>query len=681
MPVRIAPVVVLLAIAACSTGPAPPASPGRGSAPVTVWPAPIDPQVIRDQDDMTWDDYTPIPGVDWARRDSRGSVKTLQLAIATADFPDQPFVMTLPKKSDMYGNPQVDPVKREDINKFVYDFYMTPSAMNHGHTIAEYWLEQSHGRVGVQTTMFGPYRMPGKVYQYGFSSNNDLPAGDSVRNLARDLRALINADPRAKDAYDTSKYKPFLQLFAGYDETATWQEFGEMKFRDTSDIPKEWGNPDPKKPRWVRSRYGQWTTWHAAQWPWSNAGGGIITQGESVNSIRHELGHAAFLIGDNYNNPFAQPYRRAPAGPWELMDRGTFNGPEGPHSRWKVPATTGGMMSAGVMLRQRMQFRFVDSSQVLLLHRNALAKSGLAVARVTARIVDPLPGELNGVHVRLDSVRRSSPDTVMFDLTPRDDPATNPVSAGVPNYTFYTLEVVQRIGYDSYTPDNGVLIAKNKDRASAVGGPNGFNTYVWTIDAHPEDINVVDFTRPGGERVMRTMADYRQLNDALFHAGTNSGSSYEHVDVPNRLHFYVVDLHRSDKGVLSYTLAARSLDGAGPHTRGVRVTAPPRGGQGSRVDFVVTNIGSAAPFAASHPTRDPALFANDVYRLKVTVSGEGWSAGIQNALAAIRFGDSLRVPVFVKRTSGASGTATITLTATSESDATKADQMVHQITK
>ena len=33
--------------------------------------APIDPQVVRDQDDMTWDDYKPIPGHDWDEPGSR----------------------------------------------------------------------------------------------------------------------------------------------------------------------------------------------------------------------------------------------------------------------------------------------------------------------------------------------------------------------------------------------------------------------------------------------------------------------------------------------------------------------------------------------------------------------------------------------------------------------------------
>lgn len=51
-------------------------------------------------------------------------------------------------------------------------------------------------------------------------------------------------------------------------------------------------------------------------------------------------------------------------------------------------------------------------------------------------------------------------------------------------------------------------------------------------------MNLVDFVKPNGTKVMRTIADYRQLNDALFHAGLRSGSQFEWEDTPNRLHFY-----------------------------------------------------------------------------------------------------------------------------------------------
>lgn len=59
---------------------------------------------------------------------------------------------------------------------------------------------------------------------------------------------------------------------------------------------------------------------------------------------------------------------------------------------------------------------------------------------------------------------------------------------------------------------------------------------------------------------MRTIADYRQLNDALFHAGLNSGNRFEYVDEPNGLHFYIFDLLHDVDGIMSYTLGIRSLN-------------------------------------------------------------------------------------------------------------------------
>ncbi len=82
------------------------------------------------------------------------------------------------------------------------------------------------------------------------------------------------------------------------------------------------------------------------------------------------------------------------------------------------------------------------------------------------------------------------------DHTPPKDYATNPNSSGDTKYDFYTLEVVQRIGYDSFTPDNGVLLSKNLDNELRGGGRGGFHPFTYVIDAHPEDIHVVDFKRP-----------------------------------------------------------------------------------------------------------------------------------------------------------------------------------------
>jgi hypothetical protein len=310
----------------------------------------------------------------------------------------------------------------------------------------------------------------------------------------------------------------------------------------------------------------------------------------------------------------------------------------------------------------------------LQLNRNGLAKSGLAVTDGTAREVDPLPNSFAGILVKLDG-------TAPQDKTPVDDPATNPLSAGSPTYNFYSLEVVQRIGYDSFCPDSGLLIAKNKDREGRNGGPNGFNCFSWVIDAHPEDINMVDYIKPNGQKVMRTIADYRQLNDALFHAGLNSGSQYEWEDSANRLHFYVIDLHKDARGILFYTVGVRSLDGAGPQLRGVRVAPPAESGlegEAAELHFVLQNTGkSTVTDPALHPQDAGAYLENDIYRLAVSVIGQGWSAELRNALAAAKFGTSATIPVYVTRHPESSASAKVTLTARSESDLTCPRLMYH----
>jgi M6 family metalloprotease-like protein len=626
---------------------------------------PLDPQEVQDQDQMTWEDYRPIPGMNWADP-SLTPEREFKIALVAIDFPDQPFVITQPRRSDPFGNPQLEPIAREDVPRFYADFFLTPGEVNHGQTINGYWMEQSRGAFGVTAVdPYGPYRMPRPLWAYGLSEygqNRSTPDGSEAdRRMEPDVDSLwAEEHGDIKDQYDA-----VLRIYAGYDETSVWQEFGEMKFTTPDDIPPEWGNPNPDMPRWVPTRYVEWTSWLAGAQQW---GLSSMRQGESSGTITHELGHFAFRIPDLNNNPYVQPYRRVAAGPWDMMDRGSFNGPGGPHMRWVVPPTHGAAMPAGLMLRSRMAAGFVADSSVLWLSREGLAASGLAVADVTARAVDPLRGTFTAVAVRLDGDEPR-------DRTPPDDPAQNPLSAGTPNYNFYSLEVVQRIGYDSFTPDNGVLLAKNKDSLRGRnGGPNAFNSFIWVIDAHPEDIRLVDYVRPDGVEVMRTLADYRQLNDALFHAGVDSGSEYEWQDPYNRLHFYVVDLRRDDRGVRAYTLAVRSLDGSGPQTRAVALepdveSEVPVGQRDTPVTFVLHNRGTAAAAdPALHPRDARPWLGSDVVRLSASVDGEGWSARLLNGLAAVRFGESQPVTVYVTRGEGAAEGAVVTLTATSEGD-------------
>ncbi|TMR28701.1 M6 family metalloprotease domain-containing protein [Actinomadura geliboluensis] len=615
-------------------------------------PRPIDPQNYELPDTMTWDDYKRIPGTSWADPSRKGSVENFDVAIVLVDYPNQPFEVTQPQNSSIFGNPvKVGDVPREGVAKFYQDLLNRPQELNHGHTLHEYWMEDSGGRYGVDLTGFGAYRMPAKDHEYGvdrMQGGTGCPAGDTCnRDLRADARAAWVADVGEETA---KKYDFVFFLSAGQDESSTWQEFGEMKFTAKEDVPPEWGPGDPGLTNWVKTRYVPWTSWQAGSTLWPNAIFGVSsTQAESsgMSVYAHEFSHI-LGIGDNYNNPYSDPPRRAYSGPWDMLSRGTFNGPGGPHSRWTIPATGGGSMGAQHMLRNKMKLGMVNPGNVLQLSREALASSGMVVAQVTARAVDPGKNGLAGINVKLGAGG---------DKSPGCDTGTDPLCDDG-GYDNYTLEVVDRMGTDSFTPDSGVLLAKTKDEDDA--------PFIWVKDANPQDIDKVDFVRPDGTPVKMTIGDYRQLSDALYHAGTGSGSEYEYVDEANRLHFYVLNLKRDRRGVLSYTVAVGSLDGAGPQRRGVKVDsgrARPAGAGWTKCTLTLRNTGRGG--AGRH--------GSDVFRLKADVTGDGWTTWLPNELATARAGGRTGVEVWAKPGPGASRHARLRLTGTSESDPSKSD--------
>lgn len=634
------------------------AAPDPGSGPFKV----LDPQNWENPDTMTWGDFRAAPGTDWSDPDRRGSVRNFKIALVTLDYPDQPFVVTQAPRSTVFGNPQpaAANMARADVPEYYKDLLNTPNELNGGHTLHEYWMGDSGGRYGVDLTAFGAYRMPAKSYQYGITNDMNpgmCPAGETCnRNIRTDglgaWRAAVGDE--VADSYEL-----VFILSAGQDESSTWQEFGEMRFQTKQDVTDAFGPPVEPQPNYARTRYVEWTSWASAATIWPNAGGGSSTQAESsgMGVYAHELSHL-LSIGDNYNNPYGVPLRRAYTGPWSMMSRGSFNGPGGPHTRWQIPAVNGGSMGSLHTLRDKLKIGLVDERNVLRLSREALSSSGLVVAKVTARAVDPGPTGLMGLNVALNA-----------DRTPACDITSNVLCDGG-GFNNYTVEVVDRMGADSFTPDAGVLISKTKDQDRA--------PFQWVVDANPQDIEMVDFTRPDGTRAMITMGDYRQLSDALFHAGTRSGSEYEFTDEANRLHFYVLDVRRDKTGVLSYTVAVRSLDGTGgPSTHGValdRGTVTTDGkptNRGVTCTFPLTNTGAYSSGGQQHPEDAARYLTSDVYRLSTRVAGVGWRSELPNALVAVPYGGRTTVDVAVAANSGAAGSGFVKLTATSESDPTK----------
>ncbi|WP_328603947.1 M6 family metalloprotease domain-containing protein [Amycolatopsis sp. NBC_00345] len=610
------------------------------------WPAPIDASRWTDQAAMTWDDYRKIPGTDWADPALKPTQRTFKGAVVLTDYPDQDFVVTKAPHSTVFGNPgpSAHDLPRDGVAKYYQDFLNKPEALNHGHTINEYWMEDSGGRLGVDLTAFGPYRMPGKSFEYGMEfQQGACPKGANCnRNLRTDAAAAWRADvgPVA-DQFDFVFF-----LSAGQDESSTWQEFGEMKFGTKEAVPDEFGPPgDETLPNWADTRYVPWTSWASAASIWPNAQNGSSTQAESSGQAvyAHEFSHI-LGIGDNYNNPFGDPPQRSYTGPWEMLSRGSFNGPGGPHTRWQIPATEGGSMGAHHMLRNKLKLGIVDPADVLRLDRDQLAKTGPVTARVTAREAAPEPGAYTGITIALPG----------GDKSPKCDGDTDPLCDGG-GYDNYTVEVVDRMGSDSFAPDSGVLLAKTKNRDDA--------PFEWIVDANPQDIGLTDYVKPDGTPVKATVGDYRQLNDAAFKAGTGASGAYEYTDEANRLHFFVTDVKRDGSGILSYTVTVASLDGAGPQTRGAALLpalpAVTDGGLAT-CDFRLFNTGSARGAKAPYDS--------DTYRLSVSTDAKGWEVRLPNELTTAKFGKAAPVRAYAKRAPGAAYTAQVRLTATSVAD-------------
>ena len=555
--------------------------------------------------------------------------------------------------------------------------------------------------------------------------------GRSYRNETL-VQWADHVDAAERGAFDNTFY-----VAAGQDESGTWQEFGEMRFtQDTVPDEWGPPNPEIPQ-NWSLTRYIPWTSWRSAATIWPSASGtnSIEGEGSGMAVYAHELTHN-LGIGDNYNNPYAAPFQRPATGYWSMMSRGSFGGPGGTHNRWHIPSTEGTALGSQHVIRDKIKLGFVQPPNFVDLNRNGLASSGLVVVDVTAREVDPGDTGQTGVRINLDGaspIDKTTPcsvfttslaapaaagDSVVKVTSVASINANNELTVGTPsngetrrvtavgtagaggtgltlgaplesahaegetvsnrlncsgnaNFLNYTVEVVDQVGSDSFQADHGVLIEKNKVSEGSSCGT--FTCFAWVVDAHPEDINIIDFERPDGTFQQVTTGDPRQLTDAAFHAGLNSGSSYEWEDTANGLHFYVIDKHVDDGGVLRYKVAVQNINGAGPHARGVAVDEAL--GQSiherfTTCTFPVSNTGSAAAVGGVHP-EDASTYFGDVYRLSVSAEGDGWQAQLSNALASAPFGGSVDVPVYVTRDLGSDVNGTISLTATSVSDPTK----------
>ena len=231
---------------------------------LSEFPEPMDSQSWVLPRDMTWDDYKPVPGIDWRDADIEPE-RVLKGALILVDFPDQEFIVSLPEGSEIAGNPTgIGDISQEELSQFWLDFLNTPQPLNNYRTINEYWQENSYGKWKIELDAYGPYRMDHNEFQYGlneFGQQANMPPGYSPKNLRSEAVSKAQADIEASgEEYDFN-----FVIHAGYDESGVWQEFGEMMFQTLEDVTDEFGPPFDGMPNWATTRYVPWTSWYAAK--------------------------------------------------------------------------------------------------------------------------------------------------------------------------------------------------------------------------------------------------------------------------------------------------------------------------------------------------------------------------------------------------------------------------------
>ena len=544
-----------------------------------AFPRHLDPQSWEVPEDMSWADYKPIPGVDWEDPNYEPP-KTLRAALILGDFQDQKFRVaeTTKDPTGQFGLGVEDPAKY-----WVDLLFKSNDADNpqRGHTVGEYWLENSYGLIGVDAEAFGPYTMDGNMYEYGvtdFGDGSDCPDGED--GCGGDFDTEIVAKSAADVTTSQQEHGPFdfrFLLHAGYDESGVWLNFGQAMFKAKEDVTRKFGAPEPDHRPWANTRYVDWTSFFAAQNIWSHAlPGTLATEGESDGGsvYAHELSHVLGVL-DNYNNPYAETPDRAYSGPWDMMSRGTFNGPGGPFERWTIPPVEGATMGSHHMLRNKVRLGFIPPSEAFTINREALSASGPIKVRILQRESPPAIDDANlysGLRVVLGD-----------DLSSCD--SSEPKCDGG-NYDYYDVEVVNRQGFDSFIPDHGVLIAKTK---TADASP-----FIWVIDAHRKDLQKVDYVRADGKKFYYTVGDYRQLADAAFHAGRGRKVKNRFVDEANQLAFFILKKIDSE-GRLMYDVAVQSTAVPSTATASVeKISGKVRKGVVTKQVFEVTNDGPQA---------------------------------------------------------------------------------------
>jgi hypothetical protein len=274
------------------------------------------------------------------------------------------------------------------------------------------------------------------------------------------------------------------------------------------------------------------------------------------------------------------------------------------------------------------------------------------------------------------------------------------VSAGMNRRNHgFTLEVIDRVGFDSFNSDHGVVISRSK-HSHLVGGGGMDSKGIYIVDANPGNLGLVQFREADGTPYMMACDHHAQISTAAFHAGTHNNANYyrdifpgrfleddprpgvagatinEWVDIYNDFHFYILAKNNHD-GIygtfISYDVAARSTradawkaDGALTLVEAATPMIPAVLGNFSKQTYSLTNTGTETDIVRI------TLGGEIADKAGIEVSTKDQNAVIHNNLFAIGAGETITFDVFVKNFSGMVKDFDLTVTAASETNAEKA---------
>ncbi|MCL1974542.1 MAG: hypothetical protein FWG61_00095, partial [Firmicutes bacterium] len=622
-------------------------------------PEPLDPQSWQFAKDMSWDDWKTNPAFDWKTDGEKITPTNIRRGLLVlVDFIDRPFVVSSPVGSEQMNNPTIGNIPKDELIAFWESFLNDPedtynNGLNHGITIREFWQENTQGRWKVELTAAGVYRMPGYEFEYGLNdgmqNTADLPAGFTRRSSVH-ATALNLA---VADGVDLNNFDFAFILHAGSAESQVWEEAGYMMFFDQKNIDHmysaryrmeqmaangiaipaaTWTWLDQHDPAnggdgrgwWAQTRYVPWTSWWAATSIWNSATNTTVNgrsfrlsmQGENAGGavFAHEFSHISG-VADNYGTDTSA---RTFSGFWDCMCAGSMTGFGGPHTRYEMPNLQGGTVAAHMTTRTKRKLSFLDDAQMIRVNYATLRTSTPVVTEVYSRTT-PAGDQFAQLYPELavitDKVKAKEAGLALcvYNFTDARPQIRATVdwesesSAGGSRYDNYSVEVIDKVGYDSVQADHGVMIAKNRETLSESA------PFTWIMSAHPGGMDTVDFYTPVGPNGEPSIPqqlrnnDNNHLNAALFHVGksfvdtgyyantysvkpTNgpetgviekpgslwqweerdgrdiiAGNSVnEYVDTYNKLHFYILDKLSSPGPyggeILSYQVGVRHFD-------------------------------------------------------------------------------------------------------------------------